>query len=201
MAVDERIVEKIQKLLNLADGNSSPEETASAVAMASKLAARHNIELADIGELGDEPMAEETFGVAGSHRDGDLKNVSLWQGQLGKVIADGFGCCAVWRRSPKGIGEKRARMLIVGHKEDVAAAIAAKEYCHKEIDRLTAKFGAGMGRNFGQNFRMGCCAAIQEGIKREQTELRASMREEVSASGETNEDGSLLKGNSLVVRL
>ena len=56
----------------------------------------------------------------------------------------------------------------------------ARDYCHHEIDRLTAFFAAGRGRAFGVAFRMGCVHSIDEAIQKEQAELRREMQGHVS---------------------
>lgn len=175
---NEAILDRIRKLLALGESDN-PHEAALAMARAAALMEKHQIAEADVDGGGDEDVIEETFGFPGSHRSGDLKTKSTWQGELAAVVSRAFGCAAVWRTSRQG-PNKRARIVIAGRKQDVAAAIAAKDFCHREIDRLTAKFSNGQGRSFGVAFRVGAVQAIREAIDEERAALRAEMQGQVS---------------------
>jgi hypothetical protein len=172
-----QILDKIQKMMAKAKNNTSPEEAATAAALAAKMMEKHNIEEADLDLGGEEDVVEETFGIPGSHRSGDLKSKSTWQGELAAVIAPAFGCACIWRIARE---VKSTRLVIAGQPRDVKAAIAAKDFCHREIDKLTAKFAGGQGRAFGVSFRVGCVQAIRKAIDEERAALRKEMEGHVS---------------------
>lgn len=174
---NEKVLERIRKLLALSNNNDSPAESALAAAQAAALMEKHSIAEADVDGGGDEDVVEDTFGIPGSHRSGDLKQKSTWQGELACVVAEAFGCAAIWRLN-RGV----ARLVIAGRKQDVAAAIAAKDFCHREIDRLTAKHTQGRGRKWGVSFRVGCVDAIRDAVAIERAALREEMRGTVSDS-------------------
>lgn len=181
---NDQVIEKIQKLLNLSKNNDSPEEAASAASLATTLMEKHNIEMADVesGDGADAEIVDEAFGVPGSHRDGRLKSKSGWQGELATVIAPAFGCAVIWRTTRDLDGTKRCTLTIAGRKNDVAAAIMAKEFCHREIDTLTAKHAGGRGRSYGVSFRVGAVHTIREQINAERAALRTEMQGTVSSS-------------------
>ena len=161
----EKVLERIRKLLALAGNNDNLNESAIAAAQAAKLMERHQIMAADVdsGEE-DEDVAEFNFGPF-------LRRKSTWQGALAKVIADAFGCAVCW---------DGPSLLIAGRPKDVEAAVIARDYCHGEIDRLTAYFASGRGRGFGVSFRMGCVHSIGLAIEKERAELRQEMQGHVS---------------------
>ncbi len=160
-----KVLERIRKLLALAGNNDNSNESAVAAAQAVKLMERHQIMAADVeGGDDEEDVTESYFGPV-------LKRKSTWQGALALVIAKAFGCATCWSGS---------RLLIAGRPRDMEAAAMARDYCHHEIDRLTAYFASGRGRAFGVAFRMGCVHAINEAIQKEQAELRREMQDHVS---------------------
>jgi hypothetical protein len=127
---------------------------------------RHQIMAADVDSGGeeDEDITYSSFGPS-------LRRKSTWQGALAKVISEAFGCAVCWSGS---------NLMIAGRPKDVEAAVIARGYCHREIDRLTAYFAAGRGRGFGVSFRMGCVHAVGQAIDKERAELRQEMQGHVS---------------------
>lgn len=175
------VIDKVRKLYNLAEGNSNPEEAASATAMAAKLMERHAIVEADLGVIDETEMEEQSFGEEDGKRGSVMKSRSTWQGQLAHTIAKGFGCAMVWRR---GYDAERNQnviaMKIAGRPDDIAAAVQAKDFCHREIDRLVRVHGRGKGRTWGNNFRLGCVNSIYEAIRAESEALKEELQGQVS---------------------
>lgn len=163
----ENVVEKVRKLLALSQSDN-PNEAASAAAMAQQLMEKHAIEMADVEEE-PEKVEWSDFGPK-------LKRKSTWQGFLATVIAENHGCASVWMGS---------RLVIAGRSSDVQIANAVRDYCHHEIDRLTAKHAAGQGRQYGVSFRIGCVVAIKKAIQQERDALRAAMAGKVTETALT----------------
>lgn len=185
---NEKVLDQVRKLLALAENNDNPNEAAAAAAHAATLMERHSIEEAEIMDVGtDEDIVELTFGVEGASRgrSGEMKSKSTWQGELAVVVSGAFGCAVVWSVT-SGFG-RVARLKIAGRSSDVKAAIAAKDYCHREIDRLTQRRmdvlrdeDAPNRRSAGIAFRLGVIEAIREAIETERAALREQMRGTVS---------------------
>lgn len=174
-----KALDRVRKLLALAGNNPSPEEAALAAAKAAAIMEEHAIAHAEV-DAGDQEDAIEHH-VFGSV----LRRKSTWQGCLARVVAEAFGCSVVWYADQAaraaGFGGMTA-CVIAGRPEDVAAAKEARDWCHREVDRLTASWAQGRGRGWGVSFRMGCVHAIAEAIERERAELRSRMRGKVSDS-------------------
>jgi hypothetical protein len=161
---------KIEKLLALSKSDNV-NESAAAAAMAQGMMEKYSITMADVeaGDEEDEEIVVELFGA-------DIKRRSTWQGHLAHVVAESCGCCAIWRKY-RGVG---MRLVIAGRPSDVEVAVKIRDYCHREIDRLTAKHAAGQGRGWGVSFRLGCCVAIEEAINEERESLREELHGVVS---------------------
>ena len=173
---DERIVERIRKLLALAGNNDNAEEAASAASMATRLMEEHAICRADVEE-GEEAVPEIVRDWFGPR----LRKISSWQGFLGTVVAEACGCSTAWVGSRDGWGQKvSAQLVILGEEDDVRNAVQLRDFCHREIDRLTARHTRGRGRRWGVSFRTGCVMAIRDAARREREALREAMRGEVS---------------------
>ena len=108
---NEKVLDKIKKLLALSDNNDSVEEAASAAAMAAALMEKHSIAQAELDGGGEEDVVESTFGIPGSHRSGELKQKSTWQGELASAVAPAFGCAVVWRTRRWGGGRTTQRLF------------------------------------------------------------------------------------------
>ena len=87
--MNEKIIEKIKKCLELANNNPSAEEAKSAALMAQKLLAKYNISMSDIEDVAQEQIEESpvwfkdlvTWGV-----------VRGWKYELAEIVASNFRC-------------------------------------------------------------------------------------------------------------
>lgn len=168
MSKRDDVIRKINAALALAKGAGTPEEAATATAIAQKLKERHDICEVDLGVVDEEEIGECLFGIP-------LRRKSGWQGNLADAVAKAFGCSAIWRTGPS-----HARIVIAGRRSDVEMAVKVRSHCHAEIDRLTAKNAAGMGRGWGVSFRHGCVQALKQSFEAEREALRREMRGHVS---------------------
>ena len=98
--------DKIQKLLNLADGNSFEGEANAALAKAHELMAKHNITIDQLDAAG----REKELGKLGQWNHGD-KAYKIWERTLMKAIAKLFDCEVVM----SGIQRNRKKsMMLIG---------------------------------------------------------------------------------------
>ncbi len=167
---DSNVHDKIRKLLNLAENNPSQEEAAAAAAAAVRLMAKHSILRADILGPGPEEIVTRVF-------SDPLKQKVAWRGELATAVAGGFGCAAIWRTVGEG-DERLVELLIAGREEDIRAAMAARDYCHHEIEHLARR--ARVSRAVGRSFRLGVIQAIRDAIEQERAALRRELEGEVS---------------------
>lgn len=174
----EDVIDKVRKLYALGESDN-PHEAALAVGRAQALMERHAIETAELDGGGDDEVVEIPFGPVTKQR-------STWRGMLANAVAQANGCFSVNQTTTFSVsGARSNRNLIAGREEDVAAAIQMLRYCEAEIDRLAAKFAAGLGREWAMSFRIGCVHAIQTAIDKERRAAQDAMRETVSETALT----------------
>lgn len=81
----EDIISKITKLLSKTEqAGATPEEAASAIAMAHKLMAKYGVDMQDL-QMEEDEVIEEDMSVG-------TKSVSTLQASLARSLADHFGC-------------------------------------------------------------------------------------------------------------
>lgn len=110
-----KVLEKIQKLLNLASDKSNEHESAVAASMAAKMMAKYNIDMADViaadltsnkDNLVDEALVNSSY----------AKNPPLWLSTLAINITKVFDCRIrmIWNKELR-----RYKIHIFGYKPDV----------------------------------------------------------------------------------
>ena len=106
--------DKIQKLLNLADGNSFEGEANAALAKAHELMAKHNITMDQLDAAG----REKELGKLGQWNHGD-KAYKVWERTLMKAIAKLFDCEVVMSGAQ---GNRKKSMMLIGREGNVKTA-------------------------------------------------------------------------------
>lgn len=85
--MNQKIIEKIKKLLSLAKSNNE-NEALSSIAKARELMAKYKIEISEVKESDNETkenIIKDNFGVIHNGRQ-------IWKYRLSSIIADNFGC-------------------------------------------------------------------------------------------------------------
>ena len=190
-----KMLDTITKLLALAEGKgTTPAESATAAAQASRLMMKYGIEQADVEAHGVDTTPDE-----------EIERGTLWEG--GRVIgwvldlAAGLArlhLCRVLirkasRRHAKGWGGDNApnfpaRITIVGTPSNASVVRYLLTYLMREIDRLAlatdreAAFDAGVSVKAYRNaFRKGAASEVLRRMKWERNEHR----EEIKAAGKS----------------
>lgn len=184
-----KIIDRIAKLLNLAEGKgTTPAEAATAAAQASRLMLKHGIDRATVEGHGVDLEPEE-----------EIDREVLWEG--GRVVgwvldlADGLArlhCCRVLIRSAQrsGFGGENdpARITVVGTPSNAAIVRYLLTYLMREIDRLAketdreAAYDAGVSvKSYRNAFRKGAAAEVIRRMRWERNEHRV----EIQTSGQT----------------
>lgn len=109
--MDEKIVNRIKKLLALSDNNSNPEEAKSALLKAQELMAKYGIEITN-----DEDKPEYDQKCATTPKDKGFK------APLAVIIGENFRC------KPIMVGKI---VYFIGHKDDVKICIDAFNFAYK----------------------------------------------------------------------
>lgn len=121
---EEKIIEKIQKCLALANNNPSEEEAKAAALQAQKLIAKYNINMSAVEQTEENEIDEQVVWFKDC-----VKGVArAWKYQLAQVVADNFRCkCFFYSKSG---------VCFYGHKVDVTAACEVFKYLFNIGDKL-----------------------------------------------------------------
>jgi hypothetical protein len=151
----ELIVSKVQKLLRLSTANSNAEEAASAAAKAQQLIDEYNLSAAMLTlddatptQSVDEPI--RNFDDAPLHK---AERLSRWRGQLAMTIAEHNGC-KVWRNG--------GNLMIIGRPSDAETVRYLFAWLERGVERLASTHGAGYGKSWRDNFRLGVVETIAQ---------------------------------------
>src|SRR3989304_3251601 len=119
----DKVLDKVQKLLALS-GSSNDHEAQSALMMAQRLLAKHNLTMSDVpNELKEEEKVTEK-GVM------SVSAYNRWVRDLAKVVAENFRCDKMVYRKGAYI-----RMIFVGMETDATVAAQIFEYAAKYAER------------------------------------------------------------------
>lgn len=172
--VDDKIIEKIQKLLALATSDNV-NESANAAARAQELMTKHRLELADVEAMtpGVEADKIETITV-----DLEKSNIA-WKTALAAGIAVANDCRSFSRHFMVGGKQTQVGTCYVGPQSSLATMAYMYKYLVREIDRLAAlnRGKPGATRKWLRDFRMGAVAEITTRL------ISASKAAKVGASG------------------
>jgi hypothetical protein len=156
MTQHEKIVDRIRKLLALAE-SANVNEAAAAMSQAQRLMTEHQISEADLEEPGIEIGQEILF-------DDGKTRVPNWRKRLALDIAQANTCAILMHRDKK----RRWRIDIVGAAMNVEVVKFLFAYCCSEIERLAAQESkrlARPGRSWLTSFRFGAAYSIGKRIK------------------------------------
>lgn len=155
------IVEKIRKLLNLASENSNENESRSALLKAQRLMAENSLTEKEI--VGGNKQEIEVLTVSSSVKVGK----STWRSHLGGVFADNHRCYCFLR----GSGNEFF-VTFMGEKTDVEICLMSYEYAvdvvERELNNLRNTYRREgrsfrmVGNSYGINFSLGLDTAFKE---------------------------------------
>ncbi|NEQ35030.1 MAG: DUF2786 domain-containing protein [Okeania sp. SIO3I5] len=174
--VDQNLLEKISKLLALAN-SPNEHEAALAAEKAAELLAQHNLSVADLGQDKDEDITKGIVDKTGRY--------VTWKMWILAGIANANGCQAM-RSTYNG------EMRVVGTEANITVSKSLYEYLTAVIDKL-AKQHRGKGRVFINAFRVGCATRL-----RQRLEQRRKYMEEKGIAG--NGDYDSTSASAIVVR-
>lgn len=120
----EVILEKIKNLLNTStEKGASEAEAQSAILLAHKLLAKHNLSLSEI-EAGSKSAVEvkEDYVAEGV--------LNWWEKNLGNVISENFNCYVFIRRN----GTKSSKLMLLGDIADIEVAKSVFKYASAQIE-------------------------------------------------------------------
>lgn len=147
-------IERIAKLLALAEGTNNPNEAAVAAAQAQRLMTKHQIARSDIADDSDGIKRDETPLFTG-------KRIKPWLIALANGISQSNGCMTVVATAETN------RVHIVGRVEDITVVRVLFQYLRREIEhhvRIAKAAGFLWGPHVNQ-FRLGAVVAVSRAME------------------------------------
>ena len=132
---NEKLIEKIKNLIQLANDNPSDEEGQTALLLAQKLMLKNNIALAEVEQF-DEPKEFETSSTIAK----EANRILWWERELAYILAHNFRCFYVDQRDRR---LRKSRIIFFGEKQDADLVSkvfkAALLYLRYRLDRLPSR--------------------------------------------------------------
>lgn len=156
--VDPKILERIRKMLALAEDNANIHESATAAAMAEKLMRKYQLERADF--MLHDTKVDDVEGIGynhGSNRWGPKyasKTVPTWINHIATGCGRANECECVVRGGT---------FVFFGVAGDASVAAEMLHYLVTEVERLAMFFHG--GRTEKNNFRNGCAYVLQDRLE------------------------------------
>ena len=180
--MNQKIVEKIKKLLSLANSNNE-NEALSSMAKARKLMAKYKIEMSEIKELDNEvkeKIIKDSFGITHNGRQ-------IWKSSLSRIIADNFSCyCYI---------DIDKSIKILGKETDVKVVqqliLFGINIVEKETDKLVKEYKKrkqstrGLVKEYGLGFVAGVKKKFEEQNISDECSLMVVKAEDVTKEFET----------------
>lgn len=152
MSEKESVARKIRKLLALSEKNPNKNEAAAAAAKARAMLIEHRLTMEDLGE--DPGCIMEQAWQTWPGRTPDN-----YVGQLVSVIAQACMCKVL-----VGMAETTHSWMLIGRKDNIEAAIAQLDYMYLAMENKLVFAGAGRGRAWRNDFRLGWAWGIHEAV-------------------------------------
>lgn len=136
MESNEKILEKIRKVLAKTQNNPSVQEAETAMLIAQRIMVENNLCMEDINLTEVEQMEKETMEVSAIKK----KRLSWWEKGLARVIADNFRCKSFVRTYAYG-GYRS--LCLIGLKKDVEIAQETISYALKVMVHYSSQYVKG----------------------------------------------------------
>ena len=174
MEVDDKTLERIKKLLALANNNPNENEAAAALEKAQAILEEHNLDMAALGSSGK-----------GAQRKDSTKGGGLytWQRRLWQAVAELNFCHYI---SIKGLarGSVYEHRLIGSHGNVIATEVMAK-YLQETVERLAQRWAK---ENFYKSVFVREAIAYREGMSQRICERLKDRRNEIVAEARRAEE-------------
>lgn len=167
----DKVVDRVRKLLSLANNNANINEAAAAAAQAQKLIAQHQLNMATIAvENGKDSLSDEPVGIS----DVPLyegKRAITWKGSLARTIAENNACYIFFSDG--------GNICVVGKPTNIEMTRFLYSYISSEIERLSETFlrRQGFGREgaktWSNNFKLGAVSAVRDNLAAMKNEIQA----------------------------
>lgn len=162
----DKVKDKIEKLLRLANNNPNIEEAAAAAKQAQRLMTKYSIEQATVRLEEDDGDESDPISMVGSVTVASGRQLASWRTVLANTIAKHNRCRVVLVRYG-GFSE----MQFVGFRGDMTLCVSMYSLLMPMIDRMakayvkTRKAGRGKAKTVGNSYRFGVIHAINDKLK------------------------------------
>jgi len=169
----EKILDRVRKLLKLAQHEGTTEhEAAAAASAAQRLIEQHALDVGAL-DVGDAPPPPEKIEIEALDPEDRARVKIQWRGRLAFAVARSQGCRMYWWGS---------RIQIVGPRSRTDAVRAIYAYLARTVDDLGAVAARGRGRGYGTAWRVGCAARLGERLLADSPEARAQAQAQARAT-------------------
>ncbi len=196
MTNEDKIVDRVRKLLELANSDNV-HEAGSAAKQAQILMSKHNISEAMVSVEADADEQED-LEVDMLHQHGG-RQLPSWKGRLGVVMCE-VNQCHCYRTE----GRDGMELRIIGRPSDAATVRYLFSYVVREIERLTQQESdnrGGAGRTWLNNFRLGAMQEVNNRLREADKEARAAMKQDADAQDDLGTGTALVVVNSAIAKL
>ncbi|MDR3600239.1 MAG: DUF2786 domain-containing protein [Desulfosporosinus sp.] len=133
MSSNEKILEKLRKILAKANNNPSAEEAETAMLIAQRIMVENNLCIDDVNLTEGDKIKKEAVEVTVS----DKMRLAWWESDITSIIAKNFRCKSFTRRFAN---QKNIRLCLMGLKEDVEIAKETISYALKAMSYYSSQF-------------------------------------------------------------
>lgn len=172
----DKVLDRVKKLLRLAEGTSNPNESAAAAGAAQKLITEYNLGVVKLDDdeggpffgarRADEPTARECFEITGKQRP-------TWEIRLLDGVCKANQCRFLWM----GHGVATRTYTILGTVADRATVMYLFHYLRRQVEEVSARAVAARadtsipGKVWGNNFRIGMVETISRRMMAEKVKI------------------------------
>lgn len=157
--MDNKIIDKIQNLLELSYDAPDDEEGQTALLMAQKLMVKHNLSMSDLAAAKPQNNIGETLGTR-EYR------LPWWQEKLAAILGPNFRCRTIRRRYRK---EGVTQMIFFGYHSDAELCSKVYEgailYLKHRLKRLLLTVPRAYWKNYKKSYLLGFLEGIDQRFK------------------------------------
>lgn len=179
MSATRPIMEKVAKLLALAEGKgTTPAEAATAAAAAQRLISQYRIEQAELDQTAEADPIESTAttktdeSVSGGASAAFFDEPKAWHIDLLNAIARANGCLALTNGRRRG----RRWLDLVGRRSDLEVCRYLWDYLTREVERLKAQQTRGWSQARKGHFCLGAAHIIAKTLREEDDSMSSGTR-------------------------
>lgn len=187
-----QIIEKIKKLLSLANNHANLNEAIAAAGKAQALMVKYNLTMEMIEETtGRKRESEIVDSFRDQRRFMNKMPISDWAAVLASSLCEASHCaCYITTVHHDMVSYKAAspqRMLsVVGFEEDVEFVLFVYDWLVSEIDRLVILNGSNQTNDWKESFRLGACKKVSERFRESRKDVENELKVLLEDKGETN---------------